>query len=246
MRTPTPGELLAVWEDTTCRTYLEKILQLLYVTSGNPTACTPVLWSIGERDARLLQLREWLFGSQLINLVHCPQCNELIEWETGTDTFRLQNWQQQPEVQLHSIATDDCVVHFRLPNSNDMLQVLYQEAYLDDASLILHNCITAAWHNGEPCVAAQLPQTALDAVNAYMEDADRQADIRIQLTCPACEHQWQSHFDIVSYLWIEVDNAVKHLLQETAVLAMAFGWTEEAILALSPQRRQYYLQMIKA
>jgi hypothetical protein len=91
-----------------------------------------------------------------------------------------------------------------------------------------------------------LPADVLGAVEDQMAAADPQADVRLALSCPACGHQWQEVFDIVSFLWGEVQAWALRLLREVHTLASAYGWSEADILALSPQRRQMYLEMVGA
>ena len=77
-----------------------------------------------------------------------------------------------------------------------------------------------------------------------MELADPQANVQLPLDCVDCGHRWLSSLDIVSFLWKEIDHFATTLLREVAALALAFGWREADILAMSDQRRQLYLQMI--
>jgi hypothetical protein len=79
-----------------------------------------------------------------------------------------------------------------------------------------------------------------------MAQHDPDADVRITLACPACGDRSQAHFDIVSYLWSELDDWAQRVLADVHVLARAYGWSEDAILALSPSRRQIYLEMASA
>ena len=62
-------------------------------------------------------------------------------------------------------------------------------------------------------------------------------------TCPACGHDASITFDVVSYLWNEIDEWAKRVLVEVHVLAAAYGWSERDVLALSPRRRRLYLEM---
>jgi hypothetical protein len=77
-----------------------------------------------------------------------------------------------------------------------------------------------------------------------MGEADPQAEVQLALACPACRHQWQVSFDIVSYFWSEINARSQRLLWEVHALASAYGWREADILAISPQRRQFYLEMV--
>jgi hypothetical protein len=85
----------------------------------------------------------------------------------------------------------------------------------------------------------------MSAVAQKMSDADPQADVHTGLTCPECGHHWEAVFDIVSFFWEEIENWIRRTLREVHLLASAYNWRESDILALSPWRRQYYLQMVQ-
>jgi hypothetical protein len=76
-----------------------------------------------------------------------------------------------------------------------------------------------------------------------MEEADPLADIQIRLSCPCCEHRWRASFDIVSFIWTEIEVWVRRVVSDVHTLATAYGWSEREILSLSPLRRQMYLEM---
>jgi hypothetical protein len=86
----------------------------------------------------------------------------------------------------------------------------------------------------------------LNAIATAMSEADPQALIEIALECPACAHRWSNVFDIASYLWREVDTWAHRTLQDVHQLARAYGWREADVLALSPNRRRSYLEMVNA
>ncbi|MGH2368092.1 MAG: phage baseplate protein, partial [Chloroflexota bacterium] len=44
--------------------------------------------SVGERDARLLALREGTFGPRLDGLAECPRCREPLEFTLHTPDLR--------------------------------------------------------------------------------------------------------------------------------------------------------------
>jgi hypothetical protein len=77
-----------------------------------------------------------------------------------------------------------------------------------------------------------------------MAEADALGDVQLALTCPQCGHEWQAPFDIASFLWTEINAWAHRTLQDVHELARAYGWREADILALSPWRRQVYLEMI--
>ena len=81
-------------------------------------------------------------------------------------------------------------------------------------------------------------------VAEQMAARDPLAEIELALACPACGHQWQLVFDIASFLWLKIEMQARRLLREVHALARAYGWREADILALSPGRRQAYLEMV--
>ena len=91
---------------------------------------------------------------------------------------------------------------------------------------------------------SKLPDNVFNALEEQIEKEDSQADIRMLLSCPNCSNQWEVNFDILSYLWAEIDNWAKNILQEVALMARYFGWSERDVLSMSPKRRQMYLEML--
>ena len=85
----------------------------------------------------------------------------------------------------------------------------------------------------------ELPEALAAAVAERMAAADPQAAARVALRCPACAHEWEAPIDAGAFLWAELDAWARRTLHEVHVLASAYGWSEEAILALGPRRRVY-------
>jgi hypothetical protein len=91
-----------------------------------------------------------------------------------------------------------------------------------------------------------LPEEVVAGIARSMAEADPLADIQLGLTCPACERQWHVVFDILSFLWTEIEVWAWRMLADVHTLARAYGWGEREILSLSPTRRQFYLEMVGA
>jgi hypothetical protein len=221
------------WETGLQQSLLERSLGLLATAcAADPDQIAAL--SIGERDARLLQLREWLFGPRLMNMAYCPHCAEQVEWESSVQQLRLQPCMQSDTAVSRSLETSGYIIQYRLPNTGDIC------AAYTNAAALLQRCILEV----QPANTAALPDEVTAALMQRMSEEDPQADIRMLLTCPACAHQWEALFDIASYLWAEVHQWALRLLQEVGLLARAFGWSERDILNMSAQRRQLYLEMI--
>jgi hypothetical protein len=99
--------------------------------------------------------------------------------------------------------------------------------------------------NGE----AVNPDVLTSAVSAEIAEriaaADPQAEIELALVCPSCEHRWSMVFDIATFLWKELHAWALQTLRDVHTLARSYGWREADVLALSPTRRQAYLELSK-
>ena len=159
-----------------------------------------------------------------------------------------------PQPETLTVEADGYVAAFRLPTSADLAAVHAEHEPLRETTAasqaLLSRCLLDVRHiDGEQSLGsdvalADLSPALVAAITATMEQADPQANVELALTCTACGHHWLAAFDIVSYLWSEVDNWARRVLREVHTLASAYGWSEGDILAMSPQRRQFYLGML--
>lgn len=241
MRALSVPELLQVWEWGLTQSPMQRALTLLSVACPDNSAKELEELSIGQRDACLLTLREWAFGSQLVSVVDCPNCGDRLELNFNIADIRVAS--DIPSTSALSLEIDDYVVRFRLPNSSDLAMITSQDPVIAQRKL-LERCLLEATYHQEPHSPEHLPSQVLSSVVEQMALADPQAEVRLSLTCPACQHSWKSVFDIVSYFWDELNVWAIRLLREVHMLASAYGWHESDILAMHPHRRQLYLEMV--
>lgn len=233
----TAAELLDIWEKGLRQPPLQRIFILLAVAFPDRTPAELLELSIGQRDALLLQLREQFFGQRLLNTARCPQCAERIEWESSVTEYLVQATEPAESFELHEA---DYMLRFRLPNSLDIAAAVNA----GDTEIILNRCVLHAEQNGEECAPDKLPEFVLQKLAEKIEEADPMAEIRLQLHCPACSHDWEAVFDIASFLWAELNDWAERMLRTIHKLAAGYGWSEQEILALSPVRRQLYSGML--
>jgi hypothetical protein len=242
MRALSASELLDAWERGLTQQPIEQGLTLLAAACPESPPEELARLSIGRRDARLLELREMIFGPQLVSLAGCPACGQRLELNFTVANILAE--QPRGQVEMLAFARDGYEIQFRLPNSADLIRMKGWEA--DEArSLLFGRCLIEAHHNRETRSIDDLPPEIVEAVVEQMAEADPQADIRLNLSCPACGHRWQAPFDIGSFLWAEVDAWAHRMLRDVHALASRYGWREPDILQMSARRRQLYLEMIE-
>lgn len=239
MRPLSAAQLLEAWERGLGETRWRRALPMLAESSQTSTDGVAAL-SIGERDRRLLKLREWVFGPQLGSIADCANCGERLEWTVETQHL-LAGAGMSSEGTFES---DEYRISFRLPNTLD-LEAMGQSTDTDVArDVLLERCITAVLKDGNEVGPAQLPQAVTEALAQRMAEVDPQADMQMDLACPECGHAWQALFDIESFFWTELQAWAQRILSEVHLLACAYGWREKDILELSAWRRQFYLGLV--
>jgi uncharacterized protein (UPF0212 family) len=241
---PTASELLAAWEQGQARPPAGRAGVLLAAAEpGTPPAAFDAL-PVGDRDACLLSLRELTFGRGLTGVIDCPACGELVELSLAPAEL-FADAGPRPD-QPMSLASGRHHVSFRLPTGGDLAAVAGEPDVATARLALLDRCLVTARMGPDDVPASDLPPDVVDAVSAAMADADVRGDVRLSTACPSCGHGLETAFDLAAFLWAEVDAWSLRALRDVSTLARAYGWREADILAMSPYRRQAYLELASA
>lgn len=241
MHTPTPAQLLQVWERGGDPSAAARGLLLLGCSCDDEASVEALAaLPLGRRDARLLELRERLFGSAVDAVATCPQCAATVEATFRCDDLRLADAEAAATLEH---AARGIRLQFRLPDSRDLLALENCTDAGAARALLLERCVLAAQRGGESSEPRGLPHELQAEIAQAMAQADPQADLQLAFRCPDCGHEWQPLFDIARFLWQELHAWALHMLREVDTLAQAYHWAEADILALSPRRRQAYLEL---
>ena len=244
MRALSAAELLDYWEHGYAQSPAERALTLLKAACPELSADSIAKLTVGERDLRLLTLREWTFGSQLLCIASCSSCGEQLELSfTASDLFAHEATEMGGSFLL---PVDEFEVTFRLPNSLDLVALSRLVDVGAGRKLLLERCISRTERRGEEVSVAELPGVVLDAVVGRMGELDKSGDVQLSLNCPQCSHASQPIFDIESFFWREISAWANRILREVHALASAYGWREHDILGMTAWRRQVYLNLIGA
>jgi hypothetical protein len=228
--------LLDVWTYGRGLHPIDQALALLAAAEPDVPSAEHAALSLGERNSRLIALREAVFGPRLAALAACPHCGERLEFTLSTTDLRDQSG---------SLPSDaDCEIEIggRRRRVHPLTSVdLASIAACDDAELS-RSILAVRSLRDEPGSSGLSPE-AVDALGECLARCDPQAETLLDMGCPGCGHAWQLDFDIASFLWTELAAEARRLLQEVDVLARRYSWREADILALGAARRRLYLEI---
>ncbi len=197
---------------------------------------------LGQRDGMLLQAYTQIFGDTLHGFAECPRCAERLEYSLSAREL-TSNTTAVPTAGLSFVA-GGITMRLRLLNSLDLSAAAACADVTAARRLLAERCVVEAARGGESIPAQALPESVIDRISSQLAEADPQAEVLIDLTCTGCGHQWQIVFEVERFFWMKINGLARRLLREVHTLASAYGWSEGDILALSPLRRQFYLEMV--
>jgi hypothetical protein len=238
MRSLSTGELLDYWEQGAAQCPAERAVALLAAVCQDAEPHEIAAISIGERDRRLLLLRERLFGPGIVSVADCPSCGATVEMRFNVEDMLVSGGAASREPFRALCGGFEAA--FRLPNSTDLREAGAAATEEEARHILLRRCLLQV-HPDTPAEA--LPPAVTRAISDRMAEADPQADVQLNLSCPQCAAAWSAPFDIEAFLWTEIAAWAGRTLQEVHGLARAYGWREQDILSLSATRRRIYLEM---
>ena len=240
------SQLLNIWERAALLPPVERPLTLLEATRPEARRDDLAALSIGERDARLLNLREEIFGSIFEIFASCPRCSERFEFSVEAVDLR-QALRRSKEAGLREgpleFVAADFRLRFRLPNSLDLSAAAGAAQVAEARKILIERCLLEVRRNGQTHEPSEAPEEVLEQFASEISRRDPGAEILMNVHCPACGHEWTIIFDVASFFWEELSALAKRLVREVAILARNFGWSEAEILAMTPTRREIYLEL---
>jgi len=243
---PGPGarELLQAWEYGLSGSPTQRALTLLATALPDASLDDIAGLPTGTRDLGLLRLRSELFGDRVEAVCSCPACGEQLDaCFDARELLRDENTVAAgPPAPTRPLSLHGSQVTVRAPNSLDLLAVAGDPDIPASRRALLRRCLGPL-----PAEFADtMPDDLIDEVVTQIAALDPRARIELGLTCAACGHAWPAVFDIASFLWAEINAWAHRTLRDVHAIARAYGWPEADILAMSPLRRQCYLEMVRS
>jgi hypothetical protein len=229
--------LLTAWERCAGEHDLDRAVTMLGLALPATSREQLSALSLGERNVLLLGLHEISFGPRLRGFATCSQCGEPLEFALATGLLA-----EDLEARCGQCAVESDVgaaMQMRPVCTRDLLASLGEPDAAQARDRLLALSIGA-----EPAAGGAL-RTHPGVVETF-ERINAAADLTCTIACPACASAETLDLDLARFLWLEVRHAARRLMDEVDALAGAYGWSERAIVRMSPQRRGAYLEMLSA
>ena len=240
MRTLTAADVISLWEMGHRRSSMDQAVSVL--AAAHPEASREQLWSLtlGQRNAHLLAMRELLFGSELEAFSECLNCGKPLEFSLSSDLIREASQHNVTEADFN-LTVAGYSLQFRPLDSLDLKAASACADVESARRLLAKRCVL----DQEEVRVDELPEAVIEQLAAKLSECDPQAELLLELKCPACESAWQAAFDVAAFVYGEIAAHARRLLREVHALARAYAWSEADILSMSAQRRLHYLEMLE-
>jgi hypothetical protein len=233
------AELLDAASVCRSRSFAEAALYL--ATLGRPDLswekCAEL--PIGQRDGALVAMRAAMFGPQLSLGAACPNCRARLDVSMTTDALAIKA-QALEDVPL--VLVDGRIFGVRPADSRDLAMLAAIPDSAEAREVLALRCLLSRDGGEAPPLLTPLEVSAIAAAVAAVDPA---GDPYVSLSCAACGTSWEAPVDISQILAADIEDAAKALVGEVHELASAYHWSEQAILAMTADRRHAYLQLVR-
>jgi len=207
--------------------------------------------AVGDREALLLHLRRLTLGERMECVLSCPkpECGEKLDLDLKVSDLLLPPYSHvQPWYEKTMTENGNAYrVRFRLPNGADLEAAasLALSDVKEAANLVLQRCVEEVNVDGGTTLSTSaLPQAVVANLSQAMADLDPQAEMVLDLTCPACGAAFSVLFDTADYLFRELSAERMALYREVHLLAFYYHWSEAEIMAMTRRKRRLYLSLL--
>ncbi|MER5384420.1 hypothetical protein ABT040_29855 [Streptomyces sp. NPDC002688] len=231
-----PELLLEAWDQASVAPVAGRGAVLVQLAGLCPDLDSALDLEVGECAALAALAHARAFGREVAGVITCSSCAELLSAQVSLPTAH-------ELVAAAATRPQQAVVAgftVRAPTMRDLLAAA--ESPDRACAVLLSRCVRRS--DGSPVDPAELTaqeQSLLDeAAEAITDDTLPMLGMR----CPACDYQVRAALDIAAVLWDRIDITAPALMEEVAVLAQAFGWSEADLLAMPAARRAAYLAKV--
>ncbi|WP_051820516.1 hypothetical protein [Streptomyces flavochromogenes] len=229
-----PELLLRAWEQASSAPVAARSAVFVHLAGLSPDLDSALDLDVGACATLAAHAHAVAFGREVTGVVACQSCGELMDAQVSLPP--AEDLTVAPAAREQDAVVGDFTVR---PLTTRHL--IAATADPDKARTVLLSCCVRR-SDGTPfdpsCLTAE-EETLLDVA---AERLTGQALLMLRMQCPQCDRPVPAALDPGAVLWDQIDMAALRLMEDVAVLARAFGWSEADVLALPTSRRNAYLE----
>jgi hypothetical protein len=218
--------------------------RLLLASAGQVVAsgAGPGRLSLAAAERVLLEVRRRTFGDILQGHLRCPSCEMTLSVQI--DATRLADDNPPGPSGPVIVEVDGLRIEARLPTLDDLAVAAGRGPWGSVRLHLVDACVVSARDPQGEVPASDLTDEVIAKIGDALVAADPFAELCVAPTCDACGATWSAVVDMGRWLWDEVDASAERLLDQVHLLASAYGWSEDAVVSLSPRRRRAYADRV--
>jgi hypothetical protein len=158
--------------------------------------------TLGERNRRLLELHEHLFGGTLDLVSQCPGCGTSAQF-AATCRSLLADMLPPTTGEPPAIEHGGYRVTFRLPDADDVVAASSCEIDAEGDGFVrrlvrrlILSCSLHGRNVDADLDADPLPDVVLDRLSLRIEELDPGARVSFAIACPDCAKSWDAALDV--------------------------------------------------
>ena len=187
-----------------------------------------------DRDRLLAAVYGRAYGDLIVSTVTCAGCATPFELSFSLADLGARVLDQPPRAERLADGTFRLAggAAVRLPTGRDELRVAVLPP--SEAEEALYRA----------CLVASAEEVTREALGEALESVAPVLDVELDAPCPECGLHEVLRFDVQSFVLGALVLERRRLLAEIHRLALAYGWTLEAILSLTRGDRRQYAALI--
>ncbi len=232
-----PALLLDAWGHASAAPVAGRGAVLVQFAGLCPDLDSALDLGVGECGALAALAHATAFGHEVAGLITCSSCGQLLSAQVSLPSTHELVTAAATSPQQTAVGG----FTVRAPTVRDMLAAA--ESPDRACAVLLSRCVRR--QDGSAVDPAELTAGERAHLDEAAEAITGATLPMLCMRCPACDHQVRGALDIAAVLWDRIDITAPALMEEVALLAQAFGWSEADLLAMPAARRAAYLARLE-
>jgi hypothetical protein len=200
--------------------------------------------SVAERDRVYAALCRSLFGDRVEARAVCDGCGEA--YELGFELSALERARPLATSDAGDVSIEGTSTRVRPPTVGEL--EAWGDAVIDRfrAHCVVHEGAPEEASGDKSAADPADPADTVDdeTLDSALEAAAPLLDTHLDAPCPACGRARRERFEIGAWLMSGLLRERRVTLQELHVLARAYGWSLESVLALTRSQRHAFVRLV--